>query len=138
MSDAEKHLLDAAVSIRAFAYAPYSNFAVGAAIIDEAGRIHAGCNVENAAFPQGQCAEANAIGVMIAAGAKRITAIAIAGPDGAPCPPCGGCRQRIREFGAPDTPILLCDANGLLARHTLQELLPHSFGPDALADRPRS
>lgn len=128
----ETALVAAAVKMRARAYAPYSGFSVGAAILDEAGAVHVGCNVENAAYPQGQCAEATAIGAMIAAGGRRITAIAIAGPDGVPCPPCGGCRQRIREFAEPDTPILLGDADGLIERHTLDALLPHSFGPDAL------
>jgi cytidine deaminase len=128
----EKQLLNAALKVLELAYAPYSNFAVGAAILDEAGRIHAGCNVENAAYPQGQCAEANAIGAMRAGGGLRIVAIAIAGPDGRPCPPCGGCRQRIREFAGPESLILLGDASGVNARYTLADLLPHSFGPDAL------
>lgn len=134
MSGDEQRLAKAAAAIRAKAYAPYSGFLVGAAILDERGEIHAGCNVENAAFPQGQCAEATAIGVMIAAGGRKIIAIAIAGLDGAPCPPCGGCRQRIREFAPPETPILLVDASGILSRHTLSELLPHSFGPEALSE----
>jgi cytidine deaminase len=128
----ENQLLKAALAVRELAYAPYSNFAVGAAILDEAGRIHAGCNVENAAYPQGQCAEANAIGAMRAGGGLRLVAIAIAGPQGRPCPPCGGCRQRIREFAAPETLILLGDAEGVNVRYTLADLLPHSFGPDAL------
>jgi cytidine deaminase len=128
----EKQLLNAALEVREHAYAPYSNFAVGAAILDEAGRIHSGCNVENAAYPQGQCAEANAIGAMRAGGGLRIIAIAIAGPQGRPCPPCGGCRQRIREFAGPDTLILLGDAEGVNARYKLADLLPHSFGPDVL------
>jgi cytidine deaminase len=128
----EKQLLNAALKVRELAYAPYSNFAVGATILDEAGRIHAGCNVENAAYPQGQCAEANALGAMRAGGGLRIVAIAIAGPAGKPCPPCGGCRQRIREFAGSETLILLGDASGVNARYTLADLLPHSFGPDAL------
>jgi cytidine deaminase len=128
----EKQLMNAALKVREQAYAPYSNFAVGAAILDEAGRIHSGCNVENAAYPQGQCAEANAIGAMRAGGGLRIIAIAITGPQGRPCPPCGGCRQRIREFAGPDTLILLGDAGGFNARHNMADLLPHSFGPDVL------
>jgi cytidine deaminase len=122
--DDEKQLLNAALEMRKQAYAPYSNFAVGAAIVDEAGRIHSGCNVENAAYPLGQCAEANAIGAMRAGGGGRITAIAIAGPEGRPCPPCGGCRQRIREFAGPDALILLGDTGGVTARHRLADLLP--------------
>lgn len=117
--DDEKQVLKAALAVRERAYAPYSNFAIGAAILDEAGRIHWGCNVENAAQPQGQCAEANAIGAMRAGGGLRMMMIAIAGPDGRPCPPCGGCRQRIREFAGPDTLILLVDATGVSARYAL-------------------
>jgi cytidine deaminase len=132
MTPYSETLLAVAIEVRDRAYAPYSNFAVGAAVLDEAGRIHAGCNVENAAYPQGQCAEANAIGAMCAGGGHRVMAIAIAGPDGKPCPPCGGCRQRIREFAGPDTPILLCDKDGVTAEYRLADLLPHSFGPDSL------
>ena len=133
-SHSEKHLLAAALKVREQAYAPYSNFAVGAAVLDEAGRIHSGCNVENAAYPQGQCAEANAIGAMRAGRGRRIIAIAIAGPEGSPCPPCGGCLQRIREFADPDTPILLGDTTGVIAKYRLADLLPHSFGPDVLGN----
>ena len=126
-------LVNSATTARSNAYAPYSGFAVGAAILDENGKIHAGCNVENAAYPQGQCAEATAIGAMIVAGGKCITAIAIAGPEGgAPCSPCGGCRQRIREFAAPDTPVILAAGGKVVARYTLAELLPESFGPEHL------
>jgi len=126
-------LVQSATTARANAHAPYSGFAVGAAILDESGTIHAGCNVENAAYPQGQCAEATAIGAMIVGGGKRIAAIAVAGPEGGdPCTPCGGCRQRIREFAAPDTPVLICAGGKIIARHTLDELLPHSFGPEHL------
>ncbi len=123
----------AAVAVRARAYAPYSRHPVGSAIEDETGRVHAGCNVENAAYPQGVCAEASAISAMIAAGGRRIMAIAISGPGDMPCTPCGGCRQKIREFAAPDTPVIICDAAGkVLARYTLDDLLPDSFGPDNL------
>ncbi len=128
----ERRLLNAALKIREKAYAPYSNFMVGAAILDEAGRIHVGCNVENAAYPQSQCAEANAIGSMRAGGGMTIAAITIVGPDDRPCPPCGGCRQRIREFAGPDTIILLGNMNGISLRYRLADLLPQSFGPDML------
>jgi cytidine deaminase len=128
----DKQLLQAALKVRDRAYAPYSNFAVGAAVLDEAGRIHSGCNVENAAYPQGQCAEANAIGAMWAGGGRRIIAIAIAGADGRPCPPCGSCRQRIREFAGPDALVLLVDTRGVIAQYRLADLLPHSFGPNVL------
>ena len=125
-------LIAAAQAVRARAYAPYSGHPVGAAILDEAGRIHAGCNVENAAYPEGTCAEAGAIAAMIAAGGRRIAAIAVAGPGPHLCTPCGGCRQKIREFAAPETPVLICGPEGLEREFTMDELLPESFGPDNL------
>ena len=126
-------LISAAAQARANAHAPYSGFAVGAALVDEQGGIHIGCNVENAAYPQGQCAEATAIGSMVAAGGHQISIIVITGPEGgAACTPCGGCRQRIREFAAPDTPIIICSGGKIIAEHTLADLLPHSFGPENL------
>ena len=125
-------LVAAAAAVARNAYAPYSRFQVGAAIRDEEGRIHAGANVENAAYPQGVCAEAAAIAVMVAAGGRRIEAIAVAGPGPGLCTPCGGCRQKIREFAAPETPVLVCGPDGLRRRFTLDELLPASFGPENL------
>ena len=96
----ERKLIDTATEVRENAHAPYSGYRVGAALLDEEGRIHTGCNVENAAFPEGTCAEANAIGSMVAAGGKRIVAIAAVGGTDAieACTPCGGCRQCILEF----------------------------------------
>ena len=122
-------LLEAATNVRRNAYAPYSNYRVGAALLDETGRVHVGCNVENAAFPEGTCAEANAIAVMAAAGGRRIVAIAVAGGRDAleSCTPCGGCRQKIAEFADADTRILLLDANGTLAPFTIDTLLPKTF-----------
>ena len=132
MSDND--LIKAAINARSLAYAPYSKFDVGAAILDENGAIHTGQNIENAAYPNGICAETAAIAAMIRAGAKKITKIAVAGGDGnLLCTPCGGCRQRIREFAAPDTPILICDDKGLQREFTLAALLPESFGPDNLS-----
>lgn len=131
--DPDQILIAAAMAIRSRAYAPYSRFAVGAALRDEHGQVHAGANVENAAYPEGICAEASAIAAMIAQGGRRIMAIAVAGPGPVLCTPCGGCRQKIREFAGPDTPILICDEHGLKARFTLDALLPESFGPDALS-----
>ncbi|MEO1494319.1 MAG: cytidine deaminase [Pseudomonadota bacterium] len=128
----EAALVGAALAVRDRAYAPYSGHPVGAAIEDETGRVHVGCNVENAAYPQGVCAEASAISAMVAAGGRRIIALAIAGPGAALCTPCGGCRQKIREFAAPDTPILICTDAGVIGRYTLDALLPDSFGPDNL------
>ena len=129
MSDA---LIAAAINAMPLAYAPYSQFQVGAAIEDENGHIHTGVNVENAAYPVGSCAEAGAIAAMIGAGGRKITRIAIAGRGDLLCTPCGGCRQRIREFAAADMDIFICDEQGLRQRFTLAELLPHSFGPDNL------
>lgn len=126
-------LIQAAIAAMPRAYAPYSQFMVGAAICDENGDIHTGVNVENAAYPQGSCAEAGAIAAMIMAGGTRIASIAVAGSGDMLCTPCGGCRQRIREFANPDTPILIADTTGLRQRFTLADLLPHSFGPDHLA-----
>ncbi|MGB0694439.1 MAG: cytidine deaminase [Rhodospirillaceae bacterium] len=128
--DAE--LVAAAIAIRDKAYAPYSNFQVGAAIRDAAGQIHVGVNVENAAYPQGQCAEASAIGTMVTSGGAAITAIAVVGGGDGLCTPCGGCRQRIREFAKADTPVYVCGPEGHRATFTLADLLPASFGPDNL------
>ena len=136
MSKSIEALIAAANAAKAKAYAPYSNHPVGAAILDAAGAIHSGCNVENAAYPQGVCAEASAISAMISAGSHKITAIAVSGPGPHLCTPCGGCRQKIREFAAPDTPVLICDDTGERARFTLDQLLPESFGPDNLDHGP--
>ena len=130
MSDAD--LVAAAISAMSHAYAPYSTFYVGAAIRDENGQIHSGANVENAAYPQGACAEVGAISAMIMAGGRKINAIAVAGKGHFLCTPCGGCRQRIREFAEAATPIIIADDTGERARFTLKEILPHSFGPDNL------
>jgi len=131
----ETQLMDVAIKAMGRAYAPYSQFPVGAAILDESGTIHAGANIENAAYPVGNCAEASAIAAMVMAGGSRIATIAVAGGDGnLLCTPCGACRQRIREFGAADTPVLIGGPDGLQRRFTLGELLPESFGPENLAD----
>ena len=122
-------LIAAARSARAQAYAPYSRFAVGAALLDEQGRIHAGCNVENAAYPQSQCAEASAIAHLVLAGGRRIVAVAVVGVASQPVTPCGGCRQRLREFAGDDCPVWVADLDTVRARLTLGALLPHSFGP---------
>ena len=129
---APSDLLEAARRARANAYAPYSEFAVGAALRAEDGAIYAGANVENAAYPEGQCAETSAIGAMVTAGARRIREILVMGGGDALCTPCGGCRQRIREFAALDAPIHIAGPEGVRASFTLDELLPHSFGPGHL------
>ena len=125
-------LVASARKVRANAYAPYSKFLVGAALLDEHGRIHAGCNVENAAYPEGVCAEAGALSAMVLAGGSRALALVVVGSGAALVTPCGGCRQKLREFGAPETPVLVADRQQLRARFTLGELLPDSFGPDHL------
>jgi cytidine deaminase len=106
---------------------------VGAAILADDGKVYAGCNIENAAYPQGNCAEASAIAAMIAGGAKRIRRIYVTGPGSAPVTPCGGCRQRIREFADPDVEVISHGVAGKPLVQTLAQLLPHSFGPEHLA-----
>jgi cytidine deaminase len=115
------------------AYAPYSRFRVGAAVLTPSGRIFPGCNVENAAYPQGSCAEAGAIAAMALAGERAIAAVLVVGDGAALVTPCGGCRQRIREFAPPDAPIHIAGPDGLRRSFTLAALLPESFGPDHLA-----
>lgn len=127
-----QQLVAAARTARQHAYAPYSRFAVGAALLDEQGRIHAGCNVENAAYPEGLCAEAVAVGLMVLAGGTRIVAAAVVGDAPQPVTPCGGCRQKLREFAAGEVPVVSANTHAILARHTMAELLPASFGPDHL------
>jgi len=121
--DTPAALLDAARAVMANAHVPYSHFPVGAALRGAGGGIHVGTNVENAAYPQSQCAEASAIGNMIAAGETRITAVAVVAANLDVCPPCGGCRQRLSEFAGPDTPVYMGSETT-----TLGELLPASFG----------
>jgi cytidine deaminase len=129
-------LIAAARAARANAYAPYSNFPVGAALRGAGGRVFGGANVENAAYPQSQCAEASAIGQMIATGERGIAALVVIGGD-QPCPPCGGCRQRLAEFAGPELPIHLCAPDGtLLQSLTLGALLPLAFGRDAMNRKP--
>lgn len=114
------------------AYAPYSRFRVGAVLRGANGRLYAGCNVENAAFPQGWCAEASAIAAMVLDGETRIAEAVVMGKGAALVTPCGGCRQKLREFAGDDLPIHICGPRGLRQSTTLGELLPHSFGPDNL------
>jgi len=126
----DEELLEAARVVREKAYCPYSNFHVGAAILDDNGQVHVGCNVENAAYPQGNCAEASAIGAMIAAGGKRIVTIAVAGGGEnktRACTPCGGCRQRIHEFSDDQTRIIVKDDDESWHTYTMDDLLPSSF-----------
>ena len=126
-------LFDAAASARASAYAPYSGFAVGAAALGAGGGMFAGCNVENAAYPVGTCAEAGALSAMVVGGETRLCAILVLGGGEGLCTPCGACRQRIREFAAPAAEIIVAGPEGVRRRFTLEELLPESFGPETLA-----
>jgi xanthosine phosphorylase len=129
-------LLTAAGAARARAYAPYSGLKVGAAVRAAGGRVFAGCNVENAAFPLGQCAEATAIGCMVAGGETRIVEVAVAGSGAGPCVPCGGCRQRLSELAGPETPVHMAGTEGGALTMKLGELLPRAFGPADLGHPP--
>ena len=130
---ADPELLELARTAAGRAYAPYSEFPVGAALRTVDGRRYAGANVENAAYPQGQCAEASAIGAFVAGGGGRIAEVVVAAPSAELCTPCGGCRQRLREFAALDVPIHLADLERVRRTVTLGELLPLSFGPEHLS-----
>ena len=125
----DEQLIEAAKKARQNAYAPYSSYFVGAAIVDDRGDIHTGCNVENAAYPEGNCAEANAIGALVAAGGKRISVIAAVGggDDLEFCTPCGGCRQSILEFSDENTRIILINEEGEIQKYSIDELLPLAF-----------
>jgi homotetrameric cytidine deaminase len=122
----------AARAAREHAYAPYSRFTVGAAVETADGRRFTGANVENASYGLSMCAERTAVFAAVLAGAKRIAAVAVSGPDGATAPPCGACRQVLAEFGAPDVPVSYARADGSWADTTLGELLPDAFDPAAL------
>ena len=125
-------LIEAAKIERAKAHVPYSKFKVGAAILTEDNSIVVGCNVENAAYPQSQCAEATAIGNLISQGFSKIKEVVVIGSGNLLCSPCGGCRQRLREFASLDVHIHMCNSEGHLKTSTLKELLPDSFGPENL------
>nr|WP_328757229.1 cytidine deaminase [Fuscibacter oryzae] len=120
-------LLQAAKDVREKAYAPYSRFKVGAAIRGADGAIYQGCNVENVAYPEGTCAEAGAIAAMVAAGETRIAEVFVIADSPSPVPPCGGCRQKIAEFAAPDVRVTLATTDGLEKVMTVAELLPGLF-----------
>jgi cytidine deaminase len=134
--DQRQALLRASLDARSRSHSPYSKYAVGAAILDEQGRIHAGANIENAAYPQGWCAEATALGAMVMAGGKQAMALLVTGPGPDVITPCGGCRQKLREFAAPELQIIAGDPGGIRQEWTLEELLPHSFGPQHLESKP--
>ena len=123
LDEIDNDLIAAAIAVRENAYCPYSHFSVGAALVDEAGNVHVGCNVENSSYPEGTCAESGAIASMIASGARHIRRIAVAGghDELETCTPCGGCRQRIAEFSDDDTVV------GETTEYAVAELLPLGF-----------
>nr|WP_277604898.1 cytidine deaminase [Fertoeibacter niger] len=120
-------LLAAASAVRENAYAPYSRFKVGAAIRAASGKVYAGCNVENVAYPEGTCAEAGAIAAMVAAGDTVIAEVLVIADSPSPVPPCGGCRQKIAEFAAQDVVVTLCTTDGTQQAMTVADLLPGVF-----------
>ncbi|WP_165354691.1 cytidine deaminase [Tropicimonas sp. IMCC6043] len=124
-------LLEAARAVRENAYVPYSNFRVGAALRTPSGAIHSGCNVENVAYPEGTCAEAGAIAAMAAAGEYAIAEVAVIADSPAPVPPCGGCRQKLREFAVDgDVKVTMATTDGAELVMTVAELLPGAFSAD--------
>ena len=132
MTPSQQELFDAAVTAMNRAYAPYSNFPVGAAVRAASGIVYAGCNVENAAYPQGWCAEASAIAAMVSAGEREIVEVLTVCRSELVGTCCGGCRQKLREFADLSVPIYACGPDGIRATFTLDDLLPHSFGPEHL------
>ena len=132
ISENFKKLFLEARNVRENAHVPYSQFKVGAAFLTENDSIISGCNVENAAYPQSQCAEASAIGNLVSNGYAKIKEVVVIGSGDLLCSPCGGCRQRLREFASLDILIHMCNMNGHLKTSTLGELLPDSFGPENL------
>lgn len=114
------------------AYVPYSNYPVGVLIITDKGNTYSGCNVENASYPLGNCAEASAIASMVMGGERKIKTIYVMTKNDEGGIPCGGCRQRIREFSDEDTEIMMCSPDGVKTQLNLAELLPNSFGPEHL------
>lgn len=133
MSD---ELRNAALEVRLNAYAPYSNFKVGAAIRAGSGKLYTGCNVENVAYPEGTCAEAGAIAAMVAAGETTLSAVYVVADSPSPVPPCGGCRQKLAEFGASGTVVTLGNLAGGDLRTTIGDLLPGSFNAGHMKENP--
>jgi cytidine deaminase len=130
---ASEEMMALARAVMSRAYAPYSGFRVGAVLRGVNGKLYAGCNVENAAYPQGTCAEVAAIAAMVADGERRIAEVLVMGEGDSLVTPCGGCRQHLREFAADTVPVHLCDPAGVRRTATIGELLPLAFGPDHLA-----
>ena len=127
----ERELVEKALEMREYSYAPYSGFRVGAALECGDGSVWGGCNVENAAYGSSICAERTALVKAVSEGKRSFRRLAVAGDSADFCWPCGACRQMLREFGL-DLQILVANREGKYEVHTLAELLPHSFGPDTL------
>lgn len=128
-------LLDAARAVRENAYAPYSHFKVGAAVRSVSGAVYTGCNVENVAYPEGTCAEAGAIAAMIAAGETELVEVCVIADAATPVTPCGGCRQKLAEFGRGSTHITMATVDGASEEITLADLLPGAFTPSHMEGR---
>jgi cytidine deaminase len=126
-AEVQMSLLDAATQVRLHAWAPYSRFKVGAAILATSGKVYVGCNVENVAYPEGTCAEAGAIAAMVAGGDTRIAEIWVIADSPEPVPCCGGCRQKISEFADADVKVTLCTTDGKQKVMTVAEILPGVF-----------
>ena len=128
----EENYIAATKEAMSKAYVPYSNYPVGALIVTDNENTYSGCNVENASFPLGNCAEASAIASMVIGGERKIKTIYVMTKNDEGGIPCGGCRQRIREFSDENTQIMMCSPDGVQQRINLSELLPNSFGPEHL------
>ena len=125
-------LREKALAVRTRAYAPYSGFQVGAALRTPSGAAFVGCNVENAAYPEGTCAEAGAIAAMVAAGETRLAEVYVVADSPTPVAPCGGCRQKLAEFGNGDVPVTLATIDGAEFRTSIAALLPGAFDAEAM------
>lgn len=121
------HLVELAKKARQNAYAPYSGFAVGAALLADDGKVYSGCNVENASYGLTICAERSAVAQMAASGARRIVALAVVAEGARPVSPCGACRQVLAEFAGADTPVILANTDGNTMETTIEQLLPYAF-----------
>jgi cytidine deaminase len=132
MDESIRDLFDAALAARERAYAPYSRYSVGAAVRTPTGEIYSGCNVENAAYPLGNCAEPAALAAMVRAGGRSVAEVVVVTGGVTPGTPCGGCRQRIREFAGPETLVHSTTVDGTVVTMTMQQLLPMAFGPESL------
>ena len=133
MDDTTRALFDAALRVQEHAHAPYSNYHVGCSVLTSSGQSYVGANIENAAYPQGLCAEATALAVMASHGERQAQVVLTVCDSEGLATSCGGCRQKIREFATSETIIHACSRNGLWATYTMDGLLPDSFGPEHLS-----